>query len=72
MYDSVVMAIKMSMSEQRSELKRLELDIKDQKVMVGQYVQYMQNQLAKFSVRNERGKFYGDVRLTLSRIIIIF
>ncbi len=44
----------MSLSEQRSELKRLELDAKDQKILVAQYVQHIQNNIEKFSVKHER------------------
>lgn len=50
------MATKTSISEQKSELKRLELGAKDQNVMMIQYFGYMKNQLEKFTVRNQRGR----------------
>ena len=51
------MATKISISEQKSQLKRLELDAKDQKVLIGQYVQHINNQVEKYTVKNQRGKF---------------
>ena len=58
MYESVVMETKINVSELKSELKRLELNAKDQKIMINQYVQHMQNQVEKFTVKNQRGNFH--------------
>ena len=56
MFKSAVMATKTSISEQKSELKRLELEAKDQNVMMIQYFGHMKNQLEKFTVRHQRGR----------------
>lgn len=66
------MATKISISEQKSQLKRLELDAKDQKVLIAQYVQHINNQVEKYTVKNQRGKFFNDLRGFCSQIIRIF
>ncbi len=66
----MVTSVRMSLSEQRSELKRLEIEAKDQKIMVGQYVQHIQNNVEKFCVKHEReNKNYSeDVSLLRAEI----
>lgn len=69
-YDSVVMATKISISEQKSQLKRLELDAKDQKVLIGQYVQHINNQVEKYTVKNQRETQNQSEDLSLLKIQI--
>ena len=54
-YDSVVKETMLCISQLKSELKRLELDSKDQKKLVSQYVLIINTQIQAFIDKNHRG-----------------
>ncbi len=61
------METKMGISEQKSELMKLELMARDQKIMMTQYIGHIKNQIEKFSVKNERSNTFVKFYTVLER-----
>jgi hypothetical protein len=55
LYDSVVKETMLCISQLKSELKRLEIDSKDQRKLVNQYVLVINTQIQAFIDKNNRG-----------------
>lgn len=58
------METKMGITEQKSELMKLDLMARDQKIMMNQFIGHIKNQVEKFSVKNERSNASSKI-LTL-------
>ena len=54
-YESVVKETMMSISTYKSELKKLEITVKDQKNLVFQHLSNAQTQIVNFISKNQRG-----------------
>jgi hypothetical protein len=64
-YDSVVKDTMLCISQLKSELKRLELDTKDQKNLINQYVLVVNTQIQAFVDKNHRGLLYNNYNIKL-------
>ena len=52
------MDTKLNLSEQKSELKRLELATKDQKIMMAQYFGHIHTRMEIFAANYKHGKYF--------------
>lgn len=56
-YESVVKETMLSLSEQKSNIKKLELAAKEQKNLMTQYFEHFRNKIQSFDVKTIKGTF---------------